>query len=264
MITDRIQQLTMKGKQRKLLNIPLCFYCIMTGIVISCHNGSQHVAVSKVVNEYAQNTKELGPVLEGECSEGDSSQLNMTEYKGITFFTENTMRRSGVVHLSINQKVDILNLDKTLYGSIVPKVDGEFMGYEINLPKTVIARQVIPYAELQIFEFDSESPDQDGTYLTVYINRERKLILKKDLQYSFLSWDDYIKSAFVRVTAPAQNVSLAERKYLYQVLEIKDDSMLIRSVPKSACDYVEDYKPISKWVKWRTDHCKLIEFNFCY
>lgn len=254
----------MKGKQRKLLNIPLCLYCIMTGIVISCNNGSQHVTVSKAVNEHFQSTKELGPVPEGECSVGDSLLLNMAEYKGITFFTENTMRGSGVVHLSINRKVDILNLDKTLYGSIVPKVAGEFMDYEINLPTTVIARQVIPYAELQIFEFDSESPDQDSTYLTVYFNRERKLILKKNLQYSFLSWNDYIKSAFVRLTASVQNASMAERKYWYQVMEIKDDSMLIRSVPKSACDYVEDYKPISKWVKWRTDHCKLIEFNFCY
>lgn len=265
MITDSIQRLTMKGKQRKPLNIPLCIYCIMTGIVMaSCNHGSQTVAGSKVVNEHSQNTKELGPVPGGECSVGDPPQLSIAEYKGITFFTENTMRGRGVVHLSINQKVDILNLDKTLYGSIAPKINGEFTDYEINLPKTVIARQIIPYSELRIFEFDSESPQQDNTYLTVYINKERKLILKKDLSYRFLSWNDYIKSAFVRLTAAVQNISIAERKYMYQVVEIKDNAMSIRSVPKSACDYVEDYKPISKWIKWRTDHCKLIEFNFCY
>ncbi|OOG18887.1 hypothetical protein BWD42_02700 [Sphingobacterium sp. CZ-UAM] len=61
-----------------------------------------------------------------------------------------------------------------------------------------------------------------------------------------------------------QNISITERKYLYQVLEIKNDFMLIKSVPKSTCDYVEDYKPISKWVKWRTDQRELIEYNFCY
>jgi len=234
----------------------------------SCNNGSQTAAVSKAVNEHSQKNKELEPMVGPKCPEGDSSHLNITAYKGISFFTENTMRGSGVVHLSIDQPIDILNLDKTIYGRIVPSIvrgaDGEFTDYEINLPETVIARQIIPYNELRIFEFDAESPDQDSTHLTVYINRERKLILKKDLQYSFLSWNDYIKSAFVTLTAAVQKISIAERKYLYQILEIKDDSILIRSVPKSACDYVEDYKPISKWVKWRTDHCKLIEFNFCY
>ncbi|MFU1856550.1 hypothetical protein ACK8HY_05975 [Sphingobacterium sp. NGMCC 1.201703] len=89
--------------------------------------------------------------------------------------------------LSIDQKVEILNLDKTIYGSIVPSNAVELVDYEINLPQIVIARQIIPYSELRLFEFDAESPDQDSAYLTVLINKERKLILKKDLQYSFLS-----------------------------------------------------------------------------
>ncbi|MFU1856551.1 hypothetical protein BWD42_02690 [Sphingobacterium sp. CZ-UAM] len=89
----------MKGKQRKLLNIPLCIYWIMIGIGrTSCHNGSQATAGSKVVNDHSQNTTEIRLMPGVESSVGDITQLNTVEYKGISFITENTMHGSGVVH----------------------------------------------------------------------------------------------------------------------------------------------------------------------
>ncbi|SFK42757.1 hypothetical protein SAMN05421692_4375 [Chryseobacterium indologenes] len=40
--------------------------------------------------------------------------------------------------------------------------------------------------------------------------------------------------------------------------------MLIKSIVKTECEYVEDYKDISKWIKWKNNNCKLIKFSFCY
>lgn len=233
-------------------------------LIISCEKNNQTKSITKVETYKEQNVKKTKSEKYVDSCPVDSLQMETSEYEGTTFYSENTMRGSGVIHLSIDKKIEILNLDKTVFGSINPNSENEFAAYEIKFPKHVIARQIVPYSELQIFEFDSEFPNKDNSYLIIYMNKEKKLISKKDLNYNFLTWNEYIKSAFLQLTTAAQNISKDEQKYLYKVIKIKNDSMLIKSISKSECDYVEDYKDISKWIRWKNDNCKLIKLSFCY
>jgi hypothetical protein len=193
----------------------------------------------------------------------DSATMLTSEYNGIRFFTENNLRGNGVVTISLTKKLEILNLDKTIYGNISMNNDEE-MSLEIQLPKTVIAREIIPNSEFKIFSFDAENPETDENYLMIFINKEKKLIEKKGSNYTFYSWDKYTKSAFIQITSRVPNTTENERLNLYKTLEIKDDSMKIKSVQKTECDYVENYKAITKWIRWKDKNCKLINYKFCY
>lgn len=190
----------------------------------------------------------------------DSLNMQTSDFNNIKFYTENTIRGNGVIQLSINNKIEILNYDKTTFGNI-SFVDDSFI---ISLPQKVVAREVIPDSEFQIFSFDAEQPNTDKDYLIIYINKEKKLVAKKGLKYYFLLWNDYVKSAFIQLTSNVDNASNDELNYWYKAIEIKGDSMRIKSIPKSSCDYIENYKYVTKWIKWKKNNCKLIKFNFCY
>lgn len=84
------------------------------------------------------------------------------------------------------------------------------------------------------------------------------------VEYKFLSWDDYIKSAYIQLSDNIENTNKEELSYWYKVLEIKNDSMQIKSVPKTDCDYIESYNDVTKRIKWKNKNCKLIKLNFCY
>lgn len=193
-----------------------------------------------------------------ECPILDSLDMLISEYKGIKFYTEKTMRGKGVLDISINNEIKIFNLDKTLFGSIsISKNDNT---YTIKLPNEIIAREVIPDLEYQIFNFDAEFPETNQNYLIVYINKEKKIIEKKLVKYTFYSWNEYIKSAFIE----NKYNSNKEDKNLYEVLKISNDSMQIKSVSKTSCEYVENYTEVIKWIVWKKDNCLQIKLNFCY
>lgn len=193
----------------------------------------------------------------------DSLNMMTTEYGGIKFYTENELRGVGVVQLSIDKDLEILNLDKTLYGSIKLKNNTEET-FDIKLPKKVIAREIIPNTEYKIFCFDAEQPETDSDFLIIYINSEKRLVSKKDCKYKFHLWEAYIKTAFIHLTSKVENSSKEEQRYYYEALKIKGDSMKVKSVKKTSCDYVEEYKEVTKWIKWKENSCKLIMFDFCY
>ncbi|GAA5084063.1 hypothetical protein GCM10023210_03440 [Chryseobacterium ginsengisoli] len=193
----------------------------------------------------------------------DSMKMKISEFNGINFYSENTMRGKGVINISVDTKIEILNLDKTIYGSISPSKN-DLIPYDIHLPKNVVAREIIPDIEFRIFDFDAEQPDNASEFVIIYVNKEKKLLRKKNLQYTFSNWDKYIKSAFIQLDSDIINISKEEQKYWYKAIQINADSMLIKSVSKTDCDYIEDYKDISKWIKWKNGNCKLIKLNFCY
>lgn len=190
----------------------------------------------------------------------DSLNMQTADFKEISFYTENMLRGKGVIQLNINNKMTIFNSDKTIFGTIDFKEDS----YEMDLPSKIIAREVIPDSEFQIFSFDAELPDLDKENLIIYINGEKKLVAKKELKYNFLNWEDYIKSAFIQLTSDVENVNEDEQKYWFKTNKIKGDSIQIKSVAKASCDYVENYKDVTKWIKWKKNNCKLIKLNFCY
>jgi len=40
--------------------------------------------------------------------------------------------------------------------------------------------------------------------------------------------------------------------------------MQIKSVSRESCDYADEYKDVTKWIKWKQNNCKLVTFSFCY
>lgn len=53
------------------------------------------------------------------------------------------------------------------------------------------------------------------------------------MKYYFLLWNDYVKSAFIQLTSNVDNASNDELNYWYKAIEIKGDSMRIKSIPKA-------------------------------
>lgn len=227
-------------------------------MLISCkkENGIKTYSKAKINNQESY-PKIIDP--KSECS-FDSLKMQTSEYNGVNFYSENTMRGKGILQLSINENLSIMNIDNTSFGSI----SFQNNSYKIKLPSKTIAREIIPDSEFQIFSFDAEFPETSKEYLIIYLNKERKLINKKNIEYKFLSWEDYIKSAYVQLTNNIENISKEEHNYWYKVLEIKNDSMQIKSVPKTDCDYIESYKDVTKRIKWKNQNCKLIKLTFCY
>lgn len=161
----------------------------------------------------------------------DSMKMKISEFNGINFYSENTMRGKGVINISLDTKIEILNLDKTIYGSISPSKN-DLIPYDIHLPKNVVAREIIPDIEFRIFDFDAEQPDNASEFVIIYVNKEKKLLRKKNVQYTFSNWDKYIKSAFIQLDSDIINISKEEQKYWYKAIQINADSMLIKSVLK--------------------------------
>ncbi|WP_312993705.1 hypothetical protein [Chryseobacterium flavum] len=234
-------------------------------ILVSCKKQNKRTVISGLSDQLEDTTtvikKELS-MQDNECSI-DSLAMQTTEYNKITFYTENNLRGSGVINLSINKSTEILNMDKTPYGKILVNNEDENV-FDIKLPKVIIAREIIPDSEHRVFSFDAEEPNSDKNFLIIYINKQKKLIEKKNNNFVFNPWEKYIKSAFIQLTPEVPNTSKQELLYWYKVLEIKGDSMQVKSIPKTDCDYIEEYKNVTKWIKWKQNSCKLINFNFCY
>ncbi|ABQ06289.1 hypothetical protein [Flavobacterium johnsoniae] len=237
--------------------------CLILFSACTKHKEEKKTTIIKNENIVAKNIVNDEPVgLNDDCS-SDPIETLITEYNGISFYTDNTLRGTGVVQLLVDKNVNILNEDKSIFGSILLS-NNELEPYEIKLTKKVIAREVIPDIEHRIFSFDAEQPENDKDFLIIYINGERKLMEKKNNKYKYSSWEEYIKAGFIHLTPKIDNCTKDEQMYYYKVLKIKNDSMQIKSVSKTSCDYVEEYKDVTKWIKWKNDSCKFVMFDFCY
>ena len=188
---------------------------------------------------------------------------SITENNKVSIITDSIIRGEGVVYLLEGFKeIEILNTDKTLFGKIcsyeeVNRFDNQkYTTYKLQFPTDIIVREIIPDVEIQVFSFDAQNPKTNKDYLLIYVNGEQKLI-SKQVEYSFVTWEEYIKSAFIRLKE--------QDEFYYNVLEIKNDSMLIKSVNVD-CGQGDDenFKEITKWVKWKENNRKLVNFSFCY
>lgn len=198
-------------------NIYIVMGCLILFSACTKHKEEKKTTIIKNENIVAKNVVSKKPVGVNNCL-SDPIETLITEYNGISFYTENTLRGKGVVKISIDQKLEFLNLDKTLFGSI--SLIHDRGRYEIKFPKTVIAREVLPDSEFQVFSFDAELPETNNDFIVIYINKEKKLLKKEGLDYGFVAWEDYIKSSFINLTENTDNASKEERLYWYNVLEI--------------------------------------------
>ena len=74
----------------------------------------------------------------------------------LSSFTEDNIRGAGVVafQLNTNDRLDILNLDGTVFGGIVVNEDGNY--FTLTMPQKTIARNLIPNQDFEAFDFDAE------------------------------------------------------------------------------------------------------------
>ncbi len=239
---------------------------IIIVLLYSCSQKIDHMQIeSTLVNGSGEKVtaplEEQFPKIKN-C-EFDSLQLQTAQYEGTQFFTENVLRGTGVVTMAPGISFNILNLDNTSFASVSVNTPADDAALKINFPKIVISREIIPYEEFSTFSFDAEDPQAEEDYLIVYINKEKKKISKKH-KYHFDSWENYAKSAYIVLTQAVVNATTTEKRYWYEVLQIKGDSMQIKSVPETECDYIENYQDVTKWIRWRNNSCKTVKLNFCY
>ena len=157
---------------------------IILTIIVSCKLND--TVLSSNMNETSyKNISNKKLSSENECPIIDSLRMMITEYQGINIYTEDMMRGEGVLELFIENNIKILNIDKTLFGSIQLTKDG----YNIQFPKKIIAREVYPQSEYKVFSFDSETPNIDKDFLIIYINKEKKMVDKKSVKFKFIKWD---------------------------------------------------------------------------
>lgn len=232
------------------------FFCLA-----SCMNNKREKLIP-----YKKTESINSPLIDKSTNECPSKSYNL--YNDFKFYEDNYIRGVGVIYFEItdnkNNELKILNKDKTVFGTIIKK-DGTD-DFDINLPKEITARYiVINFEGFSSFTFDAEEIDLNSEYLTIYINGESKLIEKSTVHYTFQSWEGYINNVFIELTDKVQNSIEIERYNLYTVLEIKKDSMFVKSIPRSTCYLADSYKDLTKWIRWKDDNnCKFINFIPCF
>lgn len=240
-----------------LLLLTIIFFCLA-----SCMNNKSEKLIS-----YKKTESIDSPLIDKSANEYPFKSYNL--YNDFKFYEDIYIRGVGIIYFEIidgeNNELKILNKDKTVFGTIVKK-DGTD-DFDINLPKEITARYiVINFEGFTSFTFDAEEIDLNSKYLTIYINGEPKLIEKSTINYTFQSWEEYINDVFIELTAKVQNSTEIERYNLYKVLEVKKDSLFVKSIPESTtCYLVDSYEDVTKWVRWKDDNnCKFINFIPCF
>lgn len=199
--------------------------------------------VSEVSNDKLNNI---------ECEDKDTLQYQNDK---ISVYNEFKIRGKGVLNITIKDKVTILNEDDTVFGEIVLREESD---YEINMPSKIVARSIVP--PFDIFSFDSEDPKENDQFLKIYINKEVKKINKNQVEFSFEKWKDYIKKSFINI----RNCNNQKDLNIYEVLEIKDNTIKIKSLSKESCDAIDNYTDITKEIKWKNNQdVLLIDFFSC-
>jgi hypothetical protein len=169
---------------------------VITGIVMlaayftGCNNTPHDTADDKINHEVptagSVSKKELPTVGEFLAAQNGDSLL----YEGKTFssYIDSERRGAGVVSftLDINDRLDIWNMDDTKFGDIVLNEDLTY--FTLNMPRKIVAREVVPEHDFAAFDFDAEKVDTDKEYLIIYVNKEKRKVKKSDLKFNFTAW----------------------------------------------------------------------------
>jgi hypothetical protein len=182
---------------------------------------------------------------------------------GLSSYTEDIMRGTGVVSITLepNNRLDIYDLDDVTYGFLVYNQNGTF--YTLNMPTKVVARAVVPEPDFAQFDFDAEPENSDKDYLIIYVNKEKRMVKKADVKYTFYSWPEYVKTQEIRPKdcnlLPAAG---ADKNMLYQVVDLKGDKLKIRSF-KGCSGEEEGFRQVEGWLKWKNGDVLTVELTSC-
>jgi hypothetical protein len=179
-------------------------------------------------------------------------------------YTEYKMRGSGVIsfQLDINNRLDILYPDESKFGFLVLNEDETF--YTSDMPLKLVARQVIPEYDFARLDFDAEAVDTNKDYLIIYANKEKLMVKKSSVKYTFSSWENYVKSQTIQLQ-PC-NLLAGAAGYpdmLFDVTEVKGDSIQIKSSSKECMGPDIKFKQLEGWLRWKKDGNLLIDFSMC-
>jgi hypothetical protein len=226
-------------------------------IVISCKKAEKVDEV--IVPENNVSSKEQIKVDEVSvniiCEDKDTLEYQNDK---ISVYNEYKMRGDGVAILNVNDKIEILNQDNTIFGEITVS---EEEGYQINLQNKIVARSFVP--EFDKFYFDAEEPNKSDEFVILYINKEQKKIKNIQDNYKFQKWEDFVKGDFIKLRG-CNNISKSKKDInTYSVLEIYGDSMKVKSASKNDCDAIEDYTNLTKKIKWKKNDFLLIDLYSC-
>ena len=196
---------------------------------------------------------------------GDCQAAETFIYSDESFssYTEDKMRGTGVVsfQLDINDRLDIYNEDDSKFGFLVYNEDETF--YMLDMPSKVIARAVIPAADVAQFDFDAEAIDTDKDNLIIYVNKKKRKVKKADVKFTFSNWDDYIKHQIISLKAcnmfPAAH---ADKDLLYEVIQKKGDKIKIRSL-RDCSGEDSGFRLVEGWVKWKNGDLLTVDLTSC-
>lgn len=159
-------------------------YFVMVLLLVSCDRSGQKAAV-----DHSPRRTVKTPSAESGSEKSDSL---LYQSKTLSSYIDMTRRGTGVVsfELAINDRLDIWNLDDTKFGEIVLNEDLSF--FTINMPRKVVARQLIPEYDFASFDFDAENVNTDPRYLIIYVNNEKRRVEKSAVKFTFRSHSAYL------------------------------------------------------------------------
>lgn len=227
---------------------------LITLLVInySCKDNTQkEEGLNQKVQDTIAETKNH-EVKDLSCQDNDTLQYEDTK---ISIYNEYKLRGDGVVSISINDKLSILNEDNSLFGEIILKEESD---YEINLPKKIVARSMVPVFD--DFSFDADKPKDNDEFIHIYINKEPKRIRKTQVEFSFDNWEDYLKNSFIKL----RNCNNEKDLNIYKVLNVMKDYIKVKSISKESCENIDNYTDVTKELKWKNnENVLMIDFFSC-
>lgn len=150
----------------------------------SC-NDSPHktTEVKQKVQDTIEHISQIRPK-SGTIKTGDSL---VYENSSFSSYTERVKRGTGVIsfYLDVNDRLDIWNMDNTKFGDIVLNKDLTY--FTLNMPRKVIARNLLPEYDFAAFEFDAENLETDKKYLIIYVNKAKRKVKKSEAKFVFAS-----------------------------------------------------------------------------
>lgn len=171
-------------------------------------------------------------------------------------------------HLDINDRLDIYNEDGTVFGELVLNEDMTY--FTLKMPQKIVARYVLPEYDLAYFEFDAADVNTNKEYLIIYVNKEKRMVRKTDLDFTYTKWPGYLRNKTIRLREcnllndlSGKPIS-ASREQVFTITEVKGDMIHIKS-SKECNNDISSHKDMEGWLKWKSANgLLLIDFAGCY
>ena len=243
------------------------FICSLLAIlIVACKEKSNEEGKEANENQIVSDSSAYSKNVDvKDCPNEETLVLEGETFKS---YTEDIMRGKGVITftMDINDRLDFLNEDDSVFGEIVLNEDMPF--FTLKMPGKVIARKVIPNYDFAAFDFDCEGISSDPNYFIIYINKEKRKVKKDGIKYTFSTWEEYIKKQHIGLKScnliKSGNGAINQKSsnQAFIVNKINGDEIEITS-DKSCLGEDVPFQSIKGKVKWKAGNRLLINFALC-